>query len=233
MLTLHKQVGGIYGYRRLALHLRRQTKQKINNKRVYRLMKLARIQSVIRRKKKKYTQSTPQHVAENLLKREFHAESPNEKWLTDITELKYGNGQKAYLSAILDLHDNAVVSYVLGHSNNNNLVFQTVKLALRATPGSKPMLHSDRGFQYTSVQFKRLFESKLTQSMSRVGRCIDNGPMEAFWGTLKCERYYLRSYITFEDLKKDIDAYINFYNNERLQAKLNGLSPMEFRTKAA
>jgi len=108
-----------------------------------------------------------------------------------------------------------------------------VKLALQVAPGSKTMLHSDRGFQYTSLRFKKLFENKLTQSMSRVGRCIDNGPMEAFWGTLKCEKYYLCTYSTFDELKKDIDDYIGFYNNERLQAKLNGLSPMEFRTKAA
>ncbi|MGG1266063.1 transposase, partial [Brevibacillus laterosporus] len=81
--------------------------------------------------------------------------------------------------------------------------------------------------------FKKLFAKKITQSMSRVGRCIDNGPMEAFWGILKCEKYYLHSYSTFEELKKDIDTYIYFYNNERLQAKLNGLSPIEFRTKAA
>ncbi|WP_232700278.1 DDE-type integrase/transposase/recombinase, partial [Brevibacillus daliensis] len=124
---------------------------------------------------------------ENLLNRKFHASAPNEKWVTDVTEFKYGKGQKAYLSAILDLYDNTIVSYVLGHSNNNNLVFRTVKKALQAAPGSKPMLHSDRGFQYTSSRFKRLFASKVTQSMSRVGRCIDNGPMEAFWGTLKCE----------------------------------------------
>jgi len=69
--------------------------------------------------------------------------------------------------------------------------------------------------------------------MSRVGRCIDNGPMEAFWGTLKSERYYFQPYHTFEDLEADIEDYIDFYNNERLQAKLNGLSPMEYRTKAA
>lgn len=233
MISLYEKVGGIYGYRRLTLHLRRQTKQRINQKRIQRLMKRKGIQSVIRRKRKKYVRSTPQQVAENLLNREFHAKAPNEKWVTDVTEFKYGSGQKAYLSAILDLHDNTIVSYVLGHSNNNSLVFQTVKLALQAAPGSKPMLHSDRGFQYTSLRFKELFADKLTQSMSRVGRCIDNGPMEAFWGTLKCERYYLHTYSTFEELKKDIDDYIRFYNNERLQAKLNGLSPMEFRTKAA
>jgi transposase InsO family protein len=131
-------------------------------------MKLAGIQSVIRRKRKKYARSTPQHIAENLLNREFHADRPNEKWLTDVTEFKYGNQQKAYLSAILDLHDNTVVSYVVGHSNNNNLVFQTLKLALQATPGSTPMLHSDRGFQYTSLTFKKLLEAaNMTPSMSR------------------------------------------------------------------
>ncbi|SFL99949.1 Integrase core domain-containing protein, partial [Paenibacillus sp. 1_12] len=101
-------------------------------------------------------------------------------------------------------------------------------------PTSTPMLHSDRGFQYTSISFKKLLEGKIVQSMSRVGRCIDNGPMESFWGTLKCEKYYLRrTYPTFEELQKDMDAYIYFYNNERLQAKLNGLSPLEFRTKTA
>jgi putative transposase len=233
MTSLYEKVGGIYGYRRLALHMRRQTRQPINEKRVRRLMKLKGIQSVIRRKRKKYASSTPQQVTDNLLNREFHAKVPNEKWLTDVTELKYGSTQKAYLSAILDLHDNTIVSYVLGHSNNNGLVFQTVKLALQAAPGSTPMLHSDRGFQYTSLSFNRLFVGKLTQSMSRIGRCIDNGPMEAFWGTLKCEKYYLHTYSTFEELQKDIDDYIRFYNNERLQEKLNGLSPMEFRTKAA
>ena len=234
MILLYEKVEGIYGYRQLTINLRRQTGQLINHKRVYRLMKLAGIQSVIRRKKKRYVKSTPQQVAENLLNRKFTAEASNEKWLTDVTEFKYGNGQKAYLSAILDLHDKSIVAYVLGHSNNNCLVFQTLDLALQAAPGSTPMIHSDRGFQYTSWGFKKRLESYgLTQSMSRVGKCIDNGPMERFWGTLKCEKYYLHKYQTFQALKKDIDSYIYFYNYERLQAKLNSLSPMEVRTKAA
>ncbi|WP_169091356.1 IS3 family transposase [Paenibacillus sp. PL91] len=201
----------------LTLHMRNQTKKTINHKRVYRLMKVQGIQSVIRRKRKRYANATPQQVAENVLNREFHADAPNEKWLTDVTEFKYGLGQKAYLSAILDLHDKSIVSYVLGPSNNNLLVFQTLKLALQAAPGSSPMLHSDRGYQYTSLVFKKLLnENKLSQSMSRVGRCIDNGPMESFWGTLKCEKYYLQTYHTFEELEWDIEAYIHFYNNERL-----------------
>ena len=233
MILLYEKVEGIYGYRRLTINLSKPEKP-INHKRVYRLMKLAGIKSVIRRKKKNYVRSTPQQVADNLLNREFTAEEANEKWLTDVTEFKYGNGQKAYLSAILDLHDKSIVSYVLGHSNNNSLVFQTLVLALQVAPGSIPMLHSDRGYQYTSWGFKRLLEAHgLTQSMSRVGKCIDNGPMEGFWGTLKCEKYYLHKYQTFQALKKDIDDYIYFYNFERLQAKLNSLSPMEFRTKAA
>ena len=234
MILLYERVEGIYGYRQLTLHLRRQTNQRINHKRIYRLMKVAGIQSVIRRKKKKYVMSTPQQVAENLLNRKFTAAHSNEKWLTDVTEFKYGNGQKAYLSAILDLHDKSIVAYALSNSNNNNLVFRTLDSALKIAPGSTPMIHSDRGFQYTSWGFKRrLDDHGLTQSMSRAGKCIDNGPMEGFWGTLKCEKYYLHKYQTFEALEKDIEHYIYFYNYERLQIKLNSLSPMEVRTKAA
>ncbi|MDP4097390.1 IS3 family transposase [Paenibacillus sp. P96] len=234
MLLLYEKVERTFGYRQLTLHLRRQMDSIINAKRVYRLMKLQGIRSVTRRKRKKYVGSTPQQVAENVLNREFEAEMSNQKWVTDVTEFKYGNGKKAYLSAIKDLHDKSIVAYVLGHSNNNALVFKTLELALKAAPESRPLLHSDRGFQYTSLRFKEMLdEAKLTQSMSRVGRCIDNGPMESFWGTLKCEKYYLHTYQTFEELQKDIDDYIHFYNYERLQAKLNGLSPNEFRTKAA
>jgi putative transposase len=234
IMHLYKKVDGIYGYRRITLNLNRNRLKSINHKRVYRLMRIAGIQSVIRRKRKKYKPSTPQHVAENVLNRDFKAEKPNEKWLTDVTEMKYGSSQKAYLSAILDLHDGSIVSYVLGTSNNNPLVFKTLNLALEANQGATPLLHSDRGFQYTSPTFKRKIDkAKIVQSMSRVGRCIDNGPMEAFWGTLKSEKYYLNKYSTLEELKKDIDEYIHFYNYERIQKRLNGLSPLEYRAKAA
>ena len=177
----------------------------------------------------------PDYVAENILTREFTAEKPNQKWCTDVTEFKYGNGKKAYLSAIIDLYDKSIVSYVLGHSNNNQLVFKTMKPAIQALKEDEhPLIHSDRGYQYTSKEFKRMMdEAKMTHSMSRVGRCIDNGPIEAFWGTLKCEKYYLNKYDTYEALKHAIDTYIKFYNNERYQEKLNGLSPLEYRAQAA
>jgi putative transposase len=197
-------------------------------------MRVSGIQSVIRRKKKRYVSSTPQHVAENTLNREFTADRPNQKWVTDVTEFKYGQSQKAYLSAIRDLFDGSIVSFVLGHSNNNTLVFETLDKALEAAPGITPMLHSDRGFQYTSKEFKRKLDAAImTQSMSRVGKCIDNAPMESFWGTLKCEKYYLNRYNNYEDLAYAIDEYIYFYNHKRLQKRLNGLSPMEYRAKAA
>ncbi|WP_231883406.1 MULTISPECIES: IS3 family transposase [unclassified Anoxybacillus] len=234
MKALHEEVDGIYGYRRMTLNMNRKFGQNFNHKRIYRLMKVARIQSVIRRKKTPYKRSTPQHVAENILNREFTAEKPNEKWGTDVTEFKYGPSKKAYLSAILDLYDGSIVSYVLGHSNNNQLVFKTLDQAAGLLAGDHPLIHSDRGFQYTSHGFKRRIDkAKMTQSMSRVGRCIDNGPMESFWGTLKCEKYYLNKYETFEELSKAIDDYICFYNHDRYQKRLNGLSPMEYRAKAA
>lgn len=190
------------------------------------------MQSVIRRKKKRYIVTEPRITAENLLNREFTADIPNQKWLTDITEFKLHNGTKAYLSAILDLGDNSIVSYVLGHSGNNQLVFETLDKAVLANPAAHPLFHSDRGLTYTNRQFKAMLDKiHATQSMSRPGRCIDNGPMEGFWGILKAEMYYLQHFHTFEELQQAIDEYILFYNTRRLQAKLKGLAPLDFRNQ--
>ena len=233
--AIHEEFNGIYGYRRMKININRRLGHQYNHKRIYRLMKFAGIEAVIRRKRKPYVKSTPQHVAENTLNREFTAERPNEKWVTDVTEFKYGQGQtsKAYLSAILDLYDGSIISYVISQSNNNPLVFETFDKALKLEPEAIPIFHSDRGFQYTSKMFKRKLENAgMTQSMSRVGKCIDNGPMESFWGKLKSEEYYLHTYSTFEKLKEAIEAYIEFYNHRRYQENLNGLSPYEYRAKA-
>lgn len=194
-------------------------------------MKSINITAVIRKKKKKYVYSTPQITAENILNRDFAAKKPNEKWLTDVTEFKLTNGKKLYLSAILDLADKSIVSYVVGPSNNNKLVFDTFDKAIINNPTAEPLFHSDRGFQYTSKIFKTKLDAiNATQSMSRVGRCIDNGPMEGFWGILKSEMYYLRKFNTCEELVHAIDEYIIFYNTKRLQKKLKGMSPIEYRS---
>ncbi|QSS99733.1 IS3 family transposase [Pontibacillus sp. ALD_SL1] len=234
MKNLQEKVDGIFGYRQMTLQMNRKFEETLNHKRIYRLMKLFKMRSVTRVKKKVYKRSSPDHVAENVLNREFEAEQPNEKWVTDVTEFKYGHSKKAYLSAIRDLYDGSIISYVFGHSNNNDLVFETLDNAITSLNDESPLIHSDRGFQYTSHGFKRkIDQAGIYQSMSRVGRCIDNGPMESFWGTLKCEKYYLHKYDTYEELSSAIEEYIYFYNHERYQEKLNGLSPMEYRAKAA
>jgi len=228
---LYQESNGILGYRRMQISLRRRFDLYCNPKRVYRVMRAIGVKSVIRRKRPKYIRSKPEVTAENILNRNFVAEQLNEKWLTDVTEFKYGSG-KMYLSAILDLKDKSVVSYEIGRSNNNPLAFNTFDAAIRKYPDAKPLFHSDRGFQYTNKVFKAKLERQgVTQSMSRVGRCIDNGPMEAFWGTIKAEMYYLRKFSNYDSLKEAIDKYISFYNNYRYQERLGGLAPLEYRAK--
>ena len=221
------------GYRRIRDELERYHDIKVNDKRVLRICRKKGIKSTIKYANNGCTRqaANPQFIAENILNREFSADAPNQKWLTDVTEFKYYVAQevhKVYLSAILDLYDRRIVSYVIGDSNNNPLVFDTFDAAIAANPGATPLCHSDRGFQYTN----RLFHAKLeaagmTQSMSRVAKCIDNGPMEGFWGILKRERYYGKKFKDKDSLVSMIEEYIEYYNNRRLQRNLGVLTPME------
>lgn len=226
----YEEKRGILGYRQMTIKLNRENDFHVNQKRIYRLMRILGLKSICRRKRKNYIKSTPQVTAENVLNREFTAENFGEKWLTDVTEMKYGVSSKAYLSAILDLGDKSIVSFVIGHSNNNALVFETFDLAHEQYPDAKPIFHSDRGYQYTSKSFKKkLDDAGITQSMSRVSRCIDNGPMEAFWGMLKSEMYYLKTFHTYEELKQAVTEYIDYYNGSRYQKRLNCMTPFEYR----
>jgi len=230
MCILYQESNGIFGYRRMHLNLRRRFNLYCNKKRVYRIMRAIGMKSVIRRKRPSYVKSTPEITAENILNRKFSAENLNEKWLTDITEFKVGNGSDIYLSAILDLKDKSIISYALSHSSNNQLVFDTFDAAVKKYPDAKPLFHSDRGCQYTSKMFRAKLDTQgMTQSMSHPGRCIDNGPMEAFWGTLKAEMFYLHTFPDYDSLKAAIARYITFYNTGRYQEKLGGLAPLEFR----
>lgn len=227
---IHVSTNGIYGYRRLAMELERRYGGHIGEKRVYRLAKLAGLQSSIRRKRKAYARSTPEITAQNILARDFAASDPNEKWLTDVTEFALADGTKLYLSAILDRFDRSIVAYKTGRSNNNELVFATFDEAVAKYPDARPIFHSDRGFQYTNRAFAaKLAAQGMTQSMSRVGRCLDNAPMEGFWGTLKSEMFYLRKSWSREALISAIDSYISWYNEDRGQPALGGLTPLEQR----
>lgn len=227
---IYAEFNGIYGYRRLTDELNMQYNARYNYKRIYRLTRIVGLKAVIRRKRPQYLRSTPEITAENILNRNFKADKLNEKWLTDVTEFKYGANEKLYLSAILDLKDKGIVSFAIGKRNDNCLVFETFDLAIAKYPDAHPLFHGDRGFQYTSRQFKaKLDKAEMTQSMSRVGRCIDNGPMEGFWGILKCEMYYLCKFEDYDGLSEAVEKYIHFYNYERRQKNLERLAPMTYR----
>ena len=223
------------GYRRLRDTLAHDEGINVNDKRVLRICRKKKIQSIVKGKHNCCTKpaSDPAYVAENLLNREFEAETPNQKWVTDVSEFKYGVGTespgKIYLSAILDLCDRRAVSYVISEHNDNPLVFDTFDVAVVANPNAHPLFHSDRGYQYTSNDFRqRIIKSGMTQSMSRVARCIDNGPMEGFWGLMKREMYYTKRYKTKDELLDAIHKYMDYYTNSRVQRKLGVLTPMEY-----
>jgi putative transposase len=226
----YEERNGILGYRQMTIKLNRECNLNVNHKRIYRLMHILNLKSVCRRKRKNFIKSTPETTAENILNREFESNEFGAKWLTDVTEMKYGLQSKAYLSAILDLGDKSIISFVIGHSNNNELVFETFDIAHNTYPDAKPIFHSDRGYQYTSKNFKKkLYDAGMTRSMSRVSRCIDNGPMESFWGMMKSEMYYLTKFKTYEELEAAVIEYIDYYNNHRYQKRLNCMTPLEHR----
>ena len=196
---LYQESRGTFGYRRMQLNLKRRFGLCCNLKRVYRGMCAIEMRAVIRREHPGYIRTTPEVTAENVLNMEFKASSVNEKWVTDVTELKYGKDGRMYLSAILDLKDKSIVSYNMGAKNDFDLVFRTFDAAVEKYPEAKPLLNSDCGAQYTSKQYRaKLDQQGMGQSMSRVGRCIDNGSMEVFWGSLKAEMYYLNTFSDYD-----------------------------------
>ena len=221
------------GYRRIRDDLERCHGVRISDKRALRICRSRDIKSTVKYASHGCTRNAanPQYLAENILDRDFHADKPNEKWLTDVTEFKWyekGEKRKVYLSAILDLYDRRIVAFVIRDSNDNPLVYDTFDAAVAANPDAHPLFHSDRGFQYTNRTFRAKLEAAgMTQSMSRVAHCIDNGPMEGFWGILKRERYYGRRFTDRESLVQMIEEYITYYNNKRLQRNLGILTPME------
>lgn len=224
----------ILGYRRMTSWINHFNHTAYSKNRVHRIMKKLGIHSVIRKKKKKYTCSKPDEIAENILQRDFYASAPNQKWTTDVTEFKVpGEKKKLYLSAILDLYDRYPVAYVVSSRNDNRLVFKTFDKAVAASPHAKPIFHSDRGFQYTSKVFKKKLEKQeMEQSMSRVGHCIDNGPTEGFWGIIKTEMYQMYEITDEASLRYAIKDYLRFYSEERPQDRYHCKTPLEVRQEA-
>ena len=188
----HSTFDGILGYRRMTMFINKLNQKSFSQGYIHRLMSILNIKARIRRKKINRMRVKAEYTKENILSRDFTSDAPNEKWLTDVTEFSIpGDAKKLYLSPIMDLYDNSIIEYVLSFRNNNHLVFSMFDKAIERYPDAKPIFHSDRGFQYTSKIFKsKIEETEMIQSMSRVGKCIDNGPMEGFFGILKSEMFY-------------------------------------------
>ena len=222
-----EQCGKTYGYRRVHIWLERNGIYR-NPKTVLRIMQKYGLLSVIRRKKyRNYGEYL--HRYPNLLNRNFSAERPNQKWVTDISYIHTKQGV-LYLSVIRDLYDNSIVAYKTGTEQNINLVLSTIKEAKKKEKVTTELqLHSDQGFQYTSQAYYRLTQSYgIIPSMSRRGNPYDNALAENFFSILKTECIYRTKLQTNEEARLLIGEYIHFYNNERIQLKTK-LTPLEKR----
>ena len=221
------ECGKTYGYRRVHIWLERNGIY-CNPKTVLRVMQKYGLLSVIRRKKyRNYREYL--HRYPNLLNRDFKAERPNQKWVTDISYIKTNQGT-LYLSVIRDLYDNSIVAYKTRTEQNINLVLSTIRKAKkREKVTAELQLHSDQGFQYTSHAYFKLTKSyNITPSMSRKGNPYDNALAENFFSILKTECVYRIKLKTYDEARLIIDEYIYFYNNERIQLKTK-LTPHEMR----
>ena len=221
--------GRTYGYRRVHIWLEKNGIHR-NPKTILRVMQKYNLLSVIRRKKyRNYGDHI--HRYPNLLNRDFKADRPNQKWVTDISYIKTQQGT-LYLSVIRDLYDNSIVAYKTGTEQNINLVLSTIKLAKRKEKVTAELqLHSDQGFQYTSPAYFNLTKSYgITPSMSRRGNPYDNAMAENFFSILKTECIYRTKLRTYEEARILISEYIHFYNNERIQLKTK-LTPLEKRSQ--
>ncbi|WHX49306.1 IS3 family transposase [Paenibacillus woosongensis] len=229
--TVYQRYEGRYGYRQLQLSLWQDDGVWMNHKKVLRLMQELGLQASIRRKRRlnmKY--QVGERVAENLLKRDFTADQPNQKWVTDVTQYRVGE-RWLYLSAVKDLFNNEIVAYQLSERNDNELVLQTfAKAFAKQKDVTGLVVHSDQGFQYTSHAYHDMLPKVGAQiSMSRRGNCLDNASMESFFSHLKTEGLYPYHIRSLAEAQSRIEKYIRFYNRRRPQRKLNKLTPIEYR----
>ena len=221
-----------YGYRRIHAALRNESVT-VSEKVVRRLMKQDRltVTSVRKRKYNSYKgEITP--AVPNEIKRDFHADAPNQKWLTDITEFSIPAG-KVYLSPIIDCFDGLPVAWTIGTSPNADLVNQMLDAAIGALkPGEHPIVHSDRGCHYRWPGWiSRMKDAGLIRSMSKKGCSPDNSACEGFFGRLKNEMFYGRSWqdVSIDEFIKILDDYMHWYAEERIKISLGGISPIQYR----
>ena len=232
IVEIYHEHRGRYGYRRITDELHNR-KIYLNHKTVQRLMK--ELGLICRVRMKKYRSYTGERgkIADNILDRNFQADRPNQKWVTDITEFRLF-GEKLYLSPILDLYSGDIVTYTMSNSPNLLLVTTMLEQAFALVPDSTELLlHSDQGWHYQHRHYVRMLNEKgIQQSMSRKGNCYDNAVMENFFGHLKSELLYLQEFESMEHFKSELAEYIDYYNNRRIKARLKGLPPAIHRQQA-
>ena len=230
--SIYHRNKGRYGYRRITAALRNSGIH-LNHKTVQRLMKELGLVCRVRVRKYRSYKGEVGKIAPNLLNRNFHAEKPNQKWVTDVTEFTLF-GQKLYLSPVLDLHNGYLVSYTISDRPVLGMVTSMLEKAFETIPdGTGLILHSDQGWQYQHRQYQRMLRKKgIRQSMSRKGNCLDNAVMENFFGLLKSELLYLQQFDSLEHFKQELVDYLDYYNNRRIKIKLKGLSPALHRQQA-
>ena len=230
--AIYHENKGRYGYRRITDELHNRGIP-LNHKTVQRLTKELGLICRVRMKKYRSYKGEKGTTADNILAREFLAEKPNQKWVTDVTEFRLF-GQKLYLSPILDLYSRDIVTYTLSHTPNLAMITTMLEQAFVKIPdNSKLVLHSDQGWHYQNKQYVRMLQDKgIRQSMSRKGNCYDNAVMENFFGHLKSELLYLQEFESMEHFKQELIEYIDYYNNRRIKARLKGLPPALHRHQA-
>lgn len=223
---------GRYGYRRIKDELVNRG-YKVNHKKVQRIMKELGLKSLVRMKKYRSYKGKVGKTAPNILDRNFKAEKPNEKWVTDITEFKLF-GEKLYLSPILDLFNGEIITYTIGSRPTYSLVSEMLEKSFeRISDNDELIIHSDQGWHYQMKQYRHaLKEHGITQSMSRKGNCYDNAVIENFFGIMKSEFLYLNEFESIEHFKQELEEYMFYYNNKRIKSKLKGKSPIQYRTLA-
>lgn len=229
--AIYERHKGRYGYRRITDELR-NAGSAVNHKTVQRLMQLLGLKSLVRLKKYRSYRGQLNANVPNVLDRQFRADQPNQKWVTDVTEFNV-RGDKLYLSPVMDLYNGEIVAYETQRRPDFPLVSNMLKKALgKLNSEQAPLLHSDQGWQYQMPAYRRqLAAGGLTQSMSRKGNCLDNAAMESFFGTLKSEYFYLNKFDSIELLENGLRQYIHYYNHVRIKTKLKGLSPVQYRTQ--
>ncbi|MDE1550067.1 IS3 family transposase [Jeotgalibaca caeni] len=225
-----------YGHRKITKLLKRKFKIKLHRNTVQRIMQRMNLQCRVKPKRKWKSQGETTIVAPDLLKRNFMASKPDEKWVTDITYVQYGP-ETLYLSTIMDLYNNEIVAYKLYDHQQTSLVLDTLEAALEARGNpTGVILHSDQGSVYTSYAFQRLIkEENLVSSMSRRGNCWDNAVIESFHSNIKSEEFQFVKYhaLSISEVICRVQDYLHYYNHERIQEKLGYQSPLEYRGLAA